>query len=327
MTTKISILEILEKNRNQIISGEDIATELNVSRTSVWKAVKDLQAEGYSIEAGTNKGYMLTNSKDVIFVEGIKTFLKNKRSASKISVFKTLESTNQTAKKITIDGVANGTVIIANEQTSGRGRRGRKFYSPADSGIYMSIILRPEMTAQNATLITTAAAVAVCRAIEAATGIFAGIKWVNDIFVEGKKVCGILTESVTDMESGSMEYVIVGIGINFSTKTANFPKDIKNTAGSLFKNKKEIPVMRNRLAAEIINEMTALTKNIFDKKIIEEYRKHSIVISKKIDVIQGDKIRHAKAINIDDAGGLVVKYDSGKVETLTTGEISIRVKV
>ena len=203
MTVKSSLLEMLEKNKGEVLSGESIAGELGCTRAAVWKAVKSLREEGYHIEAGPNKGYMLAKDTNRLSQEGIRLFLDDPKV--KIDIYDELESTNQTAKKEAMMGEAgHGAFVIARSQTAGRGRRGREFYSPADTGLYMSVILKPQGTIHDSLLITTAAAVAVYRAVAQICGIQLDIKWVNDLFYKGKKVCGILTEAVTDFESGNM---------------------------------------------------------------------------------------------------------------------------
>ncbi len=326
MSTKTKILKVLEENRSINISGEQIANSIGISRSAVWKAINELKKDGYEIHSSTNKGYRLSCDNDIISSEGIKLFLKND-FVQDIFVYKSLQSTNKTAKQLALDFAKNGTVVIANEQTNGRGRMGRSFFSPPDTGIYMSIILRPNTTVQNAALITTLASVAVCSAIEKVLNINTSIKWVNDILLNGKKICGILTEAATDFESGNIDYVVLGIGINFCTEKKMFPIEIINTAESLF-DKKKSGYIRNHLIAEIINEISEKMDYIVDeiksKEIIYEYKKRSIVVGKNIEIIQNNNIRHAKALDIDEHGGLVVQLKNNEVETLTSGEISIR---
>ena len=187
----------------------------------------------------------------------------------------------------------------------------------------MSIILRPNMEAREAILITTATSVAVAKAIEKVTTIKTGIKWVNDIYINEKKVAGILTEAVTDFESGKIECVIVGIGINFSTPKNSYPEEIKNIAASLYEDKPS-DITRNQLAAEIINQVLCSFKNMKTKKFIEEYKEKSIVIGKDIYILSNSNKTKAKAIDIDEYGGLIVLTEDGIVKTLNSGEITIR---
>ena len=233
MTVKSSLLEMLEKNKGEVLSGESIAGELGCTRAAVWKAVKSLREEGYHIEAGPNKGYMLAKDTNRLSQEGIRLFLDDPKV--KIDIYDELESTNQTAKKEAMMGEAgHGAFVIARSQTAGRGRRGREFYSPADTGLYMSVILKPQGTIHDSLLITTAAAVAVYRAVAQLCGIQLDIKWVNDLFYKGKKVCGILTEAVTDFESGNIEFVVVGMGLNLYLDQENLPQKLRSIAGALY---------------------------------------------------------------------------------------------
>lgn len=324
MSTKEEILKILENNRERSISGEQLASHLNISRTAVWKGIKALKEEGYNIESVTRKGYCLKSSSDLLSAEGIKLSLND--PAIELSILKTTESTNKEAKARVIAGAAHKTVILSEEQTAGKGRMGRSFYSPNQTGIYMSLILKPDLLAADAVLITAGAAVGVCRGIKKATGLETKIKWVNDIFYKDKKVCGILTEAGTDFESGMLSYLIIGIGINVFAPARDFPPEISSLAGSLF-NQKPDALTRNQLAAEIINEVIKICDNLSDRSFVEEYRKRSMVIGHMIEVIRRDqKNQEALVLDIDENGGLIVEFENKEKETLHSGEISIRKK-
>ncbi len=321
MSSKNSILQILERSRGAYISGEALAQKLQISRSAVWKAISELKKEGYRVISVTNKGYCLSDETDVLSPEGIGPYL-TRGTQELIHVYKTVDSTNHTAKKMALEQAPHGTVVLAEEQTAGRGRMGRSFHSPA-GGIYMSFVLRPNLTSDDAVLITTAASVAVARAIEQVTGIRAGIKWVNDIYVNGKKVCGILTEALTDFESGGIEAIILGIGINFSTAVSAFPKEIQQKADSLF-TKKPAGITRNQIAAAVIDHVLELCGNLQSRSFISEYKARSVVLGKEIDVIQGTSSEKAVAVDIDQNGGLIVKKQNGAITSLHSGEISIR---
>lgn len=266
---------------------------------------------------------MSTNDNDILSPKGIRTFLIKPQLGDNIIIFKTLPSTNETAKKLAIEGAVNGTVVIADEQTAGKGRLGRSFFSPLESGIYMSIILRPNFKVENSVLITTAASVAVCKAIEKTTGIKPGIKWVNDIFVDGKKVCGILAEASSNFETSTIDYIILGIGINFNTNSNEFPKQLQNIAGSIYKENTN-NVTRNMLIAEVINEVIKVVENIENRQFIREYKNRCIVLKKDIFIIEKDRKIAGRAVDVDENGGLVVQKQDGTIITLNTGEISIR---
>lgn len=322
MELKQQVLNILEENRGQSVNGSKLAEELFVTRSSIWKAVKALQKEGYQITAVTNKGYCLQPNNDIVSAGSILPFLKGEAENFTLNVHQTVTSTNTLAKTMAGNGAKEGMVIIAREQTEGRGRMGRSFYSPDATGIYLSIILRPKLSLEDSLLITTGAAVAVAKAIEATSGAKADIKWVNDIYVEDKKVCGILTEASLNFESGGLEYAVVGIGVNVSTTV--FPANISNIAGSIFHHKpSDIPVT-SMLVAEILNNIAECMNSLSDRKYLEEYKSRSFLIGKEILVLKGNETTPAKAVEIDEKARLVVEYGDGTRETLSSGEVSIR---
>ncbi len=319
MTTKSQVLCILEKNTGRYVSGEEIASSLSMSRTAVWKAVRSLESEGYLISAVSNKGYLLEPS-DILSADRIRSLLNPKYAEIDIIVKKSTASTNTDAKGLAAAGAKHGTVIIADEQTAGHGRRGKAFYSPKGTGIYMSIIARPGICFSDAVLITTAAGVAVCKSIESVSTLEPKIKWVNDIFLDGKKVVGIGTEAVSDVESGTIESVIVGVGLNF--KTEEFPEILNNIAGPIFK--KDFPLTRNEFIAILLNNLLEIFEDIPKNKFIDEYRSRSLLIGKDIVFVENNDWHTAKAIGIDESGGLIIEV-KGKRRTLTSGEVSVRV--
>lgn len=322
MELKQQVLKILEENRGSSVNGAKLANELFVTRSSIWKAVKTLQKDGYRIEAVTNRGYCLLSHNDIVSAESIIPFLKGSAVDFTLDVRQTVTSTNTLAKEMASKGSKEGTIIIAREQTEGRGRMGRSFYSPNSSGIYFTIILRPKLNLEDSLLITTAAAVAVAKAIEKVANTKASIKWVNDIFVEGKKVCGILTEASLNFESGGLEYAVVGIGINIGTK--DFPEEIKQVAGSIFKDKPVDTPVTSILVAEVLNNIAESMSSLTDKKYLDEYRKRSFLIGKPIHVLKGKDTLSAKAIDIDEKARLVVQYEDQTIEALLSGEVSVR---
>jgi BirA family biotin operon repressor/biotin-[acetyl-CoA-carboxylase] ligase len=322
MELKHQVLKILEENRGNSVNGARLADELYVTRSSIWKAVKSLQKDGYHIKAVTNKGYCLLSQNDIVSAESILPFLKGAAANLALEVRQKVTSTNTVAKEMASKGAREGTVVIAREQTQGRGRMGRTFYSPEASGIYFTIILRPKLNLEDSLLITTGAAVAVAEAIETIAGVKAYIKWVNDIFVEEKKVCGILTEASLNFESGSLEYAVVGIGINIETK--DFPEGIKHTAGSIFRDKPADAPVTSILVAEVLNNFAQCMDSLTDKKYLEEYRKRSFLIGKSILVLKGKETIPAKAVDIDDKARLVVEYGDHTKEALLSGEVSVR---
>ena len=237
-----------------------------------------------------------------------------------IHFFKTVESTNDLLKEKAGEGAPEGTVIAAREQTSGKGRMGRSFFSPGGTGIYMSILLRPR-SFSDIDLITPMAAVAAAKSIEKITLKKAAIKWVNDIYVDSKKVCGILTESFLPDRGGG--YVIVGIGINFSEPGGGFPPELKDIAGAVYKNADE--KKRAELRDEVIRSFFEIYLSENKKPFINEYKNRSFVTGKEITVTDGNSVYRAKALSIDDGCRLLVEKENGEQRLLFSGEISIRI--
>lgn len=321
LTAKEHILKLFENNREKYYSGQEIAEKLNVSRTAVWKAVKQLQADGYRIKAVSNKGYCMSTDNDIVSADSIKKYLKV--PIEEILVYKTVTSTNDLAKQKAINSAPEGTVIVAREQTAGRGRKGRSFYSPSSTGVYISVLLRPELTAEKTLYITTAAAVAVAKAIEKVSGKEAQIKWVNDIFVDGKKVCGILTEGAIDFETGKMQYAVLGIGVNIKKPESDFPSEIQNIAGSVFDTTDE--EVSSKIVAEILNNFMAYYQELENKPFYDEYKKRMFLIGKQLTVYSGKESYPAVAIDLDEELSLVVKDENGSIKKLNTGEVSIKI--
>ena len=232
MGIKDQVLRMLEDQRDRQVSGARLAEELGVTRNAVWKAVEALRAEGYVIDAATNRGYRLAQENDLLSPASIERFLPDGHPFG-ITVRKRVDSTNAEARRRALEGAPEGAVVVAEEQTAGRGRLGRTFYSPAGAGVYLSVVLRPRLQADAAQYLTCAAAVSCAQAIEAVTGEEALIKWVNDIFCRGRKVAGILTEGVVDMESGRFEYAVLGMGVNVRVPASGFPSEIADVAGAV----------------------------------------------------------------------------------------------
>ena len=321
--TKSRLLELFESNRGNYISGERIAEDLKISRTAVWKAVNSLRRDGYQISAVTNRGYCLAENSDIISAQGIRQYLSDDLGDIKLDVFAETDSTNMVCRNKANEGEDEGYIAIASSQTGGRGRKGRSFFSPADTGLYLSILLKPSWDPSNASLgLTTMAAVAVSEAIEAVSGKKCDIKWVNDILIEGKKVCGILCEASFAIEDQRLFAVVVGIGINVYPPREGFPEELKDIAGTVFSHS-EIG-KRNQLAAEIINRFMGYYRDSGDMDYVSEYIKRSIVPGKEIEVSVHGTVRRAQALAIDDTCGLMVRYEDGSAETLRFGEVSIK---
>ncbi len=321
--TAEKILEILEKNCGQSISGEKIAEEINVSRNAVWKNVKLLQAKGYNISAVTNRGYALSEDTDLVNEMSIRAEIngKNCKFGQEIHAYNSVSSTNDVAKDLAQKGAAEGTIVVADNQNSGKGRMDRPFFSPENSGVYISIVLRPKIALEKSLFITTCAAVAVARTIERLTSLRAEIKWVNDVYVGKKKVCGILTEAALDFESRGLQYAILGIGVNVRTK--DFPENIKDIATSIFL-ESGVEVRRSTFIATLLEEFEKEYANLENADFLQEYRNRSNVIGRRITVISGASTEEATAIEIDEEFRLVVRTEEGEVKTLNSGEVSVR---
>ncbi|MBE5819079.1 MAG: biotin--[acetyl-CoA-carboxylase] ligase [Clostridiales bacterium] len=315
MSTKNDVLKILSQSLDHV-SGDKIAKELNVSRNAVWKAVKQLQSEGFNIESTKKLGYKLCctelPNRDII------TSLCD--DDVNVIVFDEVDSTNTVAKSLAEQGAREWTVVLALRQTGGRGRLGRSFFSPEGTGLYMSIILRPSVGVDSALNITASAAVAVARAIENLTDKDPFIKWVNDVYVDGKKVCGILTEASFNMENSSMEYAVLGVGVNLSSPKAGFPDDISNIAGDIGLDVSK----RDLFTARIINEFKGLYSGLGEKLFFDDYKAKQMLMGKAVNVIKATSTRSAVVKGLDDECRLVVEYQDGTSEALYTGEVSVR---
>ena len=311
-------LTLLEKG--DTVSGEQLAKELGVSRNAVWKVMKHLREDGYEIAAVTNRGYRLIAAPDILTESGIRKWLKTNELGQEMEIHKKLDSTNNRAKALAAAGAKQGTVIIAESQSSGKGRLGRSFFSPEHSGVYLTILLRPECRPDQAGLLTSLAAVATARAVEKTADVKADIKWVNDLYIGGKKICGILSEAGLDMEAGRLEYAVVGIGVNTARMT--FPQELKDIATSIGNECAAAPD-RNRLIAEILNETEALLGDMKTGRFLEESRRRSNVIGRTVTVIEGEKRYPARAVDIDSQGRLVIETAAGRT-CLNYGEVSLK---
>ncbi len=372
------VLDLLEAGKGNYLSGEYIASQLGISRTAVWKAVAGLRKDGYTIDAVTNRGYALSPKSDILSAEGIRRYLGEIASSGsvnlglpdnslhmfssgifgpdilKLEVSDVVDSTNDVCLRMAQQGEHGGFAAIAGSQTRGRGRRGRTFFSPDGTGLYMSILLRPfGINGIQAQRFTTISAVAVAEAIEAVAGIPAEIKWVNDVYVSGRKVCGILTEASVKLEDSTLDYAVVGIGINVYEPEGGFPESIRDRAGSLATSlyqhdsgRSGLPSGtsllenggRNRLAAEILSRFYSYCIAEFkslsvpyetaytERRYLNEYRRRCFVIGREINVLKaGSAPVPAVATGIDDECRLQVRYRDGSEETLSSGEISIGV--
>lgn len=314
------ILKVLFENMNEFISGEELSEELGVSRTAIWKHIKKLKEEGYEIESVTKRGHRLMGYPDIISKQLVETSIDTKYIGKKVVFINEVGSTNDEAKMIAQEEI-EGTIVISEIQTKGRGRRGRNWHSKEGSGIWMSIILKPKISPSEAPFITQIVGAGIIRGFEK-LGIDAKIKWPNDIIINDKKVCGILTEM--NMDFDGINYVVAGIGINVNT--ISFPDDLKEIATSIKLEKYEV----SRL--EIIQNILPEIERLYDKFIKDNDKKEVIAICKsrsniigeKINVIKESATKEAKAIDITSEGNLLVEYEDLSTEEINSGEVSIR---
>ena len=321
MGLKEKIAEILENGGDKYISGSQIAESLGVTRAAVWKGIQALEVDGYRVEGVSNRGYRLSQESDPVSGSVISKHLGDFSGVFTVEAAPSVDSTNLVLKRQAAE-LSPWHVAVSGSQTAGRGRLGRSFYSPPDTGLYMSLFLRPDMPAAEASKITSAAAVAVCEAIEECIGVSASIKWVNDIFVGGKKVCGILTEAAMDMESGSLDYAILGVGINVYEPQGGFPEELKDIAGCVAHHRQRD--LRGRIAASILRRFYALYSGLAEGSFVEEYRRRSFLIGQDIYVLRGSEKSPATAVDVDRECRLIVKYPDGRTEALSSGEVSVR---
>ena len=316
MNIKDKILERLINNKGMRISGEQLASELCVSRTAIWKHIKVLRDEGYMIDSSTNLGYSLIETPDRLTPGEIKAGLKTKVIGKEIKYFKETESTNIVAHEIAAS-VDEGTVVIAEAQTAGRGRLGRKWISP-EGGIWFSIILKPGIQPSHAPRITLLAGVCVARTIRS-LGIPAKIKWPNDILINGKKVCGILTE--IRAEADLIDYLIVGIGIDANVDTESFPDDIRDSSTSL-KKEKGAKINRAGFVRKLLEEFDELYLKFQDegfKSILEEWRNMSATIGEWVKITTQTHSIYGEAIGVDNEGALILETSEGHLEKIVSG--------
>ena len=323
MTTKDKILDELLKSGDEYISGGRLGRNLGISRNSVWKAVRQLEDEGHIIDAVTNKGYRLIRNVDTITKDDILQSLSSDIKKSDIHILDTTDSTNNYAKKLAEEGAPENTIVIANEQTSGKGRLGRSFISPKNTGIYMSIILRPDMKIDIAQMLTSCIAVSAAKAIDSLYKCNTRIKWVNDLMVNDKKICGILTEATIDCEAANFRYIVAGIGINVGSIRSVFDNELLETASSL-EDETGIVIPRSRIIAAVIDSVINDYMSLSDKSFLDEYRKRSWITGKPVTIYAHGIQKDAVAVDIDDTAGLVVKYKNGETEVINSGEARVR---
>ncbi len=317
-----SILELLRESPGPL-SGQQMAQRLGVTRNTVWKAVEKLRAAGYEISAVTNQGYRLQAESNVVSPDNIRRWLEPQAAGVAIRVLESVTSTNTVLKELAEQGGREGMVVIARQQTQGKGRLGRSFVSPPGSGLYMSILLRPRFSAEEALSITTAAAAAVARAIDGITGRRALIKWVNDVYFRGRKVCGILTEASVDFENSGLHYAVLGIGVNLQEPPGGFPPEVAPVAGALFQ--EEPPQgAASRLAAGILNCFFTYYQAMPARAYMEEYQARSLLTGMGITFLEGGVRQEGTVLGVDQEARLLVRLPDGSEKRFGAGEVEIQ---
>ena len=318
MSVKSDVLQILKENKGKSVSGEDLAERLGCTRTAVWKAVSSLRDDGYEIQAVTNRGYCFSAVSSRLTEEGIRSNLADKSVV--VRLLENTLSTNRDARQAAEDGAPHGSVIVALRQQSGRGRRGRSFFSP-EGGLYLSVVLRPKISLRDGQFLTTAAAVAVYKAVKEVCGIDLDIKWVNDLYRNGKKICGILTEAGTNFENGEISYAVVGIGVNLWIDPEELPEELIPIVGCIMDSRQKAEALdKNRLAAEIVNH---LLEEAASGKLSDVYIERNIIPGHMIEIRDGQGVRYAYAEGIEPDGRLRVQEQDGSRNLLSFGEVSV----
>lgn len=315
------ILKLLKKSKDYL-SGEELGEKLGVTRTAVWKGISKLKEQGYQIEAVTNKGYRLFGDNDVLNAVELKDGLQTNYMGQTAYFYDEVDSTNNSIKQLAAEGCPEGTIAIAKNQTAGKGRLGRPWSSSKDTGIWMSLLLMPQIQPREAPVLTLLAGLSVCKAVRRFTGLKAEIKWPNDVLIQGKKICGILTEMNAEMEK--INYIVLGIGINVNMES--FPVEIAKTATSL-KIESKTNWKRSILTQYVLSELE-LYYDCYKKRhdfsaFLEEYKSFCVTLGKNVHVITRDSF-DGKAVDITKEGELIVEDEKGNHITVFSGEVSIR---
>ncbi len=306
------LLALLEE---EIVSGELLAERFGVTRAAVWKAVDALRTDGFEIVASPNRGYTLGIC-NRLSAQAIRHY---GAGGFELEVLDATDSTNNTAKTLAAQGRRN-CCVLAERQTAGRGRMGRSFSSPQGCGLYCSLILTPSIVREDCALLTTYTAVAVAESIEELTGARTGIKWINDIWIGDRKVCGILTEASVHFETGDFSYAVVGIGVN--VRRAPFPPELQKVAVSL-EEATGVIVDRNRLASAILKRMAKTDEELKSRSYLQRYRSRCFVLGKELEVTRGNERFRAIAVDLSERGELIVETQEGRM-VLQSGEVSTK---
>ncbi|MDN5347926.1 MAG: BirA family transcriptional regulator [Clostridia bacterium] len=321
---KSNLLEILRRRQGTYVSGEDLSRLLGVSRTAIWKQVRSLRREGYEIDAQPRLGYCLLSVPDAFYPDEVLTGLKTSWLGRSLYYYDEVGSTNQVAKELADAGAGEGTLVIAERQTSGRGRLGRSWVSPPRKGAWFSLVLRPRVLPAFAPQLTLLAAVAVQAAIRDCTGLALGIKWPNDLLARGRKICGILTEMKAEMDA--VDYLVLGIGLNINLQVEDFPPELRDTASSLLletgRQFVRVPLLQAILAK--LEDAYTLWQEEGFAPIRRAWKEANVVLGQKVRLNSWGEIFEGEAVDIDETGALLIKEAGGRVLRFASGEVSLR---
>ena len=324
MSLDAQILKALRAAGDGTVSGAELSQQLRVSRAAVWAHIQDLRSLGYDIPASPHLGYRLLNAPDVLHADDLISRLAGTNVVGRdIRVFQETTSTNDVIERLARDGVKEGVVVFAESQTKGRGRLGRQWVSPAKSGLWFSLLLRPALRPQEATQLTVASATALRRAIELHTGLQAEIKWPNDILVQGKKVAGILTELSAELDR--VKHIVLGIGVNVNLDPGDFPTEMRRLATSL---QAELgkPVRRPELAVAILRELDLDYARIAAGQftaVADEFEQHCTTITREVVIRSGQRQIRGRAESLGEDGALLLRTDHGRLERIIGGDVTL----
>ena len=316
--TKEDVLALLER-ADAPVSGEQMCRALGVSRAAVWKAIEALRADGYEIEAATRRGYQLQTYP--LSKKALEEKLSGEAWRTNLIVLPEVDSTNTYLKALASNGAPDGTAVLSIRQTAGRGRRGRSFLSEP-GGLYLSFLLRPHEPASALLHLTALAGLCVCNAVERVTGMQAGIKWPNDPVLNGKKLCGILTELSVSLETQEAEYVVIGIGVNCNQHA--FPPELDMVTS--LRIEMGAPVDVNAIAAALLQELHRMRETFLGRKAewVRAFSEKCLTVGREIQILRSDAAESAKAIGIGPDAELLVEYPDGRTGAVASGEVSVR---
>lgn len=317
---KEKIADILIKNLGKYVSGEALSSRLSISRTAVWKHVRELRREGYLIQAAPRRGYCLTQRPDLLLPEEIKRYLKTESIGQEIEYWRIVDSTNRRAKELASQGASQGTIVVAGEQTGGRGRLKNGWFSPA-GGIWFSVILRPQIIPQQASVLTLLASLAVVKGIQEIFSVPLKIKWPNDVYLGERKLAGILTEISAEIDL--VNYIVTGIGINAKVDSGSFPEEIREQVVSLWEETDQ-GFFLPEILGNILNQMETLydqTQKEGFEEIVEEWRMYDFLVGRKISVNTPSGKISGKSVGINSNGALLLELEEGQIIEVLAGSI------